>query len=112
MKIGSPQPRPLTDLEYRELRALQSWPSRCSVTKTPCYLSNDCSFLAGLPRFDVCVAQGQTGLGEKLVWEANVWGGLLFVGTFFQEGIRPRRLFDSWLVVRWLLSGGFLRGGF
>jgi len=59
VKLGSPEPRPVTCLECRELRALHTKPSFSSVTKTPYYL---------------------IGLVGKLVWGANFFGRIIVGG--------------------------------
>ena len=54
----------------------------------------------------------QLRLGSELVWRQISFGGFLCGSHFVIGGKGPRRYFERWLLVWWLLSEGFLWGDF
>ena len=94
VKFGSSQPRPLTGLECRALRALHSKPSCSSLTKTP---SCQGKLVSGAKCF-----WGQIGSLGKLFWGTFCFGGHFVSGAFVLRGF----------LTCGLLHGGFCPGAF
>ena len=89
MKRGSPQPRPLTELEFRGLRSIHS--------KLIGSLCDQNSFLVGQIDLGANCFGGQIGLGANCFQGLFVSGVILFPGAFVPGGI---------------LSGGLWPGDF